>query len=118
MAKALRVFYRKSDNKIVWTHELRGTGEFPTTVEIDLSQIPGTMPDGKTPLRGVIDDYECIEELDSQKASAFLASDTNAVVNGKLIIGNPRSIIIPQSSRNLAAEIDELKAKIKKLEKI
>lgn len=115
--KAIRVFYRKADNEIVWYHELRGAGEFLTTIGEDLGEIPSKMPDGETPLGGIPEDYACVEESDTQRTDKFLASDDNKVVDGKLVIGTPRPVVEPTPARDLAAEIDELKAKVEKLEK-
>ena len=117
MIKAVRVFYRKSDSQIVWTRTLDGTGEFSTTIEQNLAEMPDNMPDGETPLGGVPEDYACIEVTDQTTISAFMASDSNTVVKGKLITGTPRPIVIPEPPRDLVAEIDELKAKVTELEK-
>ena len=35
-----RIFYRKSDKKQIWYHEVVGGGEFPTTIEEDLKELP------------------------------------------------------------------------------
>ena len=104
--KALRIFYRKSDGQPVWTHELRGSGIFPTTPEQDLAQIPDKVGQGN------IDDYACIEETNVQRAEAALDSDDNRILDGKLIVGAKR--ITPEAiqPRNLRAEIDELKARL------
>lgn len=115
--KALRVFYRKSDNQIIWTHELRGTGAFPTTIEADLAEIPYKMPDGLVALGGNVDDYACIEEADTQRAINFLASDNNRIIKGKLVAGDRRVVPEPPLHRDLVAEIDEIKARVKELEK-
>lgn len=90
---ALRVFYRKSDNQIVWYHETRSPGETPaicpTTIEDDLVDIPGKKPDGELPLGGNSSDNGCVEVKEADIDSYF-ASDTNKVVDGKLKIGKPR----------------------------
>lgn len=122
--KALRVFYRKSNNQIVWTHELRGTGKFPTTITQDLAEIPDKIISreldadgsviGETRVGGVVQNYSCIEEQDSQRASNALLSDNNKISNGKLIIGSKRVIVEHQPPRDLLAEIDELKARLDK----
>lgn len=124
--KAIRVFYRKSDGKIVWTHELRGIGEFPTTIEQDLAEILDKVTsreiayDGtiisETKLGGKVEDYACIEEQNPQRASDALTSDENQIINGKLIIGAKRIISEPTPPRNLFTELDTLKARIEKLE--
>lgn len=90
--KAVRIFYRKSDNQIVWHHELRGTGEFPTTIDNDLAEIPSKIPDGIMPLGGIAEDYGCIEEQDSQKACDFLNSDESKIVDERLVIGPKRVV--------------------------
>lgn len=105
--KAVRAFYRKADNEIVWTHELKGTGEFPLLIEDNLSEIPNKMPDGEMPLGGVPEDYACIEETDPQRASDFLASDDNKVVDGKLVIGAPRPEIPPEPPHSTHISIIE-----------
>ncbi len=110
--KAVRVFYRKSDNQIVWQYELRGPGEFPITVKDSLIEIPNKMPDGETQLGGEWQEYACIEELDSEKAVAFLASNENQIINDQLIIGTPRIIPEPIPPRDLEAELDENKAEL------
>ena len=101
--KAVRVFYQKADNEIVWRHTLTGTGEFANTKEEDLAGIPDTMPNGETPLGGVPEDYACIEVTDQTTISAFMASDSNTVVNGELITGTPRPIVIPVESPDVIA---------------
>lgn len=115
--KALRVFYGKSDNKIVWTYELRGTGKFPTTISKDLAKIPGKMPDGETSLGGKPQDYACIKVMDAQRAIAFLKSDENKIVDGKVVIGAKRITPEPIPARDLTAEIDTLEARLRILEK-
>lgn len=94
MIKAVRVFYGRADNQIVWTHTLESpggySGIFPTTIEQDLAEIPDKTPDGETPLGRAIEDYACIEETDTERATAFLGSGDNSIVNGKLIIGELR----------------------------
>jgi len=115
----VRVFYRKSDNDIVWSCELRGGGIFPTTVETDLTDISNMMPDGKTPLGGVPEDYACIVELDPERTEGFLNSDENKIVDGALIIGAERITPKPTPTippRDLVAEIDELKARLDSIE--
>lgn len=107
--KGLRVFYSKIDNLIVGTHELQAPEEkqdakFPNTVENDLTTVPdkpqlnatgSVVLDGNgnlIKLGGVPEDYACIEELDSQRASDLLASDENSIVDGKLVIGAKRIV--------------------------
>ena len=94
--KSIRIFYRKSDGKQVWYHELRGSGVFPTTIEQDLADIPNKMPDGETSLGGILNNYGCIEERDAQKILDALDSDKNKVVNGELVIGAKRIVPPPQ----------------------
>lgn len=106
---AIRVFYRKSDNQIVWTHELRSPegylGQFPTTVEQDLAEIPDKMPDEITPLGGMPEDYACIPVEDTQVIEEFFASDDNTIVNAHLITGAPRPPPEPDPDTIRAAEI-------------
>jgi hypothetical protein len=100
--KAVRVFYRKANNQIVWYHELRGPGIFPTSVEEDLAEIPdkvtsvdldaGGNVKTEYKLGGIPEDYGCIEEQDAQKAKSYFESDENAIVNGELVIGPPRKV--------------------------
>ncbi len=72
--KALRFFYDKVTRKIVWSHELREPGVFPTTIEEDLEEIPGKKPYpivdtsgliiSNPSLGGSIEDYEWDETSD------------------------------------------------------
>ena len=124
--KALRVFYRESDNQIVWTHELRGSGEFPTTLVDDLAEIPDKVISmeldaeenivSQVKLGGRIEDYACIEEQDPQKATNALLSDSNRIVLGKLKIGDKRitSKYLPPGSEGT---LEALEKRIAKLEK-
>ena len=119
MGRALRVFYRKLDSKIVWYHETRSPeGKLaicPTTIEEDLSNIPNLKLDGKIVLGGIPEDYSCIKAK-SEDLAAYFASDENRVVNDKLITGSKRVVLPkpePELVRDLVAEIDELKAKLK-----
>ena len=122
MAKKLRVFYRKSDSQIVWNSSLEGKGVFPRAVGEELEMLPeikigATLTSEGTPLGGKPEDYSCIEVTDQPTISAFVASDSNTVVKGKLVTGQPRPIVVPEPPRDLAAEIDKLKAKVADLEK-
>lgn len=122
MIKALRVFYKKLDLQIVWNSSLEGDGVFPRTVEEELEKLPeikigATLTSEGIPLSGKPEDYACIEVTDQPTICAFVASDSNAVVDGKLITGTPRPIIEPIPVRDLAKEIDELKLKVAELEK-
>jgi len=101
--KAVRIFYRKSDNQIVWTHTVvdfmgRTPAFFPTTIEEDLAKIPdkpklnsdGSIIEG-TRLGGVVEEYDYVQEDDSQRAQDALDSDENRIVNKRLIVGRKRS---------------------------
>ncbi len=98
----LRIFYRKQDGKSVWTHELRGGGEFPMSQEQDLASVPDREGVGS------VADYGCYETFDPYEAETALVSDSNRVVDGVLTVGPPRPTRIPASPRNLEAEIDAL----------
>ncbi len=50
---ALRIFYRKQGGQSVWTHELRGRGVFPMSVEQDLASVPDREGNGR------VEDYGC-----------------------------------------------------------
>ena len=122
MAKKLRVFYRKSDSQIVWNSSLEGKGVFPRAVGEELEMLPeikigATLTSEGTPLGGKPEDYACIEVTDQSIISAFMASDSSTVIKGKLVTGIPRPIIEPIPPRDLAKEIDALKAKVTELEK-
>lgn len=93
--KTLRIFHDKSN--IIWTHGLEGEGKFPQLVEDELKEYPS--------------DTECIELIDNIKA--FVMSDENTIVGGKLVIGKPREIIEPEPPRDLLAEIDQIKLDLK-----
>lgn len=117
--RALRVFYRKSDNQIVWYHETRSPEGIeaicPSTIEEDLAGIPDKMPNGETPLGGSKSDYGCIE-VEEADIDAYFASDTNEVVDDKLKIGKPRpkpELKPKPEIINPLVEIDEIKAKLK-----
>lgn len=120
MGQALRIFYRKSDERIVWSHETRSPEGVkvvcPSTIEEDLSDIPSKIPDGETPLGGMPSDYGCIEVKEAN-IDAFFASDSNKVVKGKLKIGNlrpePEPEPEPEPARDPLAEIDKIKARLK-----
>ena len=132
MIKAIRVFYRKSDGKVIWSHQLvcpdGYDGKFPTTIEQNIEELPDKpqldatgsviLDANENPFKlgGVPDDYACIEVTDQLTISAFVASDSNTVVNGKLVTGTPRPIVIPEPPRDLAKEVDELKDMVKELE--
>ena len=128
--KAVRVFYRKSDNQIAWTPlttdpKGRTPAPFAATVEKDLAGIPDKpqldangsviLDANDNPIRlgGVPEDYACVEELDNQRASDALDSDKNQVVDGNLIIGAERIIPEPIPPRDALAEIDDIKVKLK-----
>jgi len=119
--KALRVFYKKSDSKIVWNSSLEGTGVFPYSIEEELKNLPNTkiavtLTSEGTPLGGEPDDYACIEISDEAIMASFMASDTNTVENGKLVTGTARPTPEPTPLRDLAKEIDELDARISNIE--
>lgn len=111
MTQALRVFFRKSDSQIVWTHQVTDFADrqpvpFPTTVEEDLAEIPYKIPVlDSPPLGGSAQDYACIEVQDTQKVEAYLASDTNRIVDGALVIGEPRLPPPPDPDYARACEI-------------
>lgn len=127
MITKLRVFYRKSDSQTAWVSTLDGAGEFPRSIEEELESLPDTkiidsfdLPTGQEVfhlLGGKSDDYSCIEVNDQPTISAFMASDSDAVVKGKLVTGAPRPVVFPTPVRDLAKELDELKDRIKELEK-
>lgn len=101
--KVLRVFF--NSNQVIWIHGLKGEGNFPTTIEDDLGEL--------------LEGTSCIELTDSETIKAFMVSNSNSIEDGKLIIGEPCVIIEPEPpepERDLAAEIDTLEARIKKLE--
>ena len=79
--KAVRIFTRKSDNQIVWTHELRGPGEFPISLSDDLKRLPGAVVHSEldaegnmlaTLLGGKATDYQGVEIKDAAKAVVAL----------------------------------------------
>ena len=88
--KAVRIFYRKSDNAVVWTHELRGPvdydrAEFPNTVDDDLAALPEKVISiewasdswtviNEIKLGGRKEDYICVEEKDKTKSQELLAA--------------------------------------------
>ena len=116
MGRALRIFYQKSNNQIVWQHETRSPegkpAISPTTIEEDLANIPDKMPDGKTPL-----DYGYIE-VGEADIDAYFASDNNRVIDNKLAVGTPRIEVEeppPEPPRDLAAETTTQKAEIDEL---
>ena len=110
--KAVRVFYRKADNSIVWYHALEGSGKFPNSIEDDLTKLPQQRV-GTILLGGYPNLYAGIEENDPSKADAFLASDNNQIIDDVLVTGTPRPVVTPPPPRDLAAELDKLKAKLK-----
>ncbi len=81
--KAIRIFYKKATGGIVWTHSLVGRGEFSSTVKEDLDSLSSF-------IGGVSSSYACIEETDRIRILGIRASDSNKVVDGKVVIGNPR----------------------------
>jgi len=96
--KALRIFY-DSTNKIIWNHGLEGTGKFPQSPTEELATYPmGT---------------NCLEITDAQTIAAFLVSDTNQIVGGKLVVGTPRPPSPPPApDRDLASELTQIEADI------
>lgn len=117
-SRKLRVFYRKADNEIVWTHDLiNASGEeavFRVSQKEDLADIPNKMPDGKSPLGGSPDDYACVEIAGEAQVDAYMNTDDRSIVGGKLIMGEPRPPKPPP--RNLLLEVDKLTARLAKLE--
>jgi len=86
--KALRIFYRKGTNEIVWTHMVvdfmgRPNPVFPTTLAKDLKDLPNKKPDGEHLLGGNSSDYESIEELNIDKINSF--SNKSKILNGVLV---------------------------------
>ena len=121
MGRALRIFYQKSNNQIVWQHETRSpegkTAISPTTIEEDLANIPDKMPDGETPLGETLRDYGYIE-VGEADIDAYFASDNNRVIDNKLAVGTPRIEVEEpplEPPRDVLAEIDELKARLDKI---
>ena len=117
-SRKLRVFYRKSDKEIVWTHDLLDVSGkeavFKTTQEEGLADIPNKMPDGKTPLGGSHDDYACVEIAGEDQVDAYMNTDDRSIADGKLIMGEPRPPQPPP--RNFMEELDGLKARLDTLE--
>lgn len=115
----LRVFYRKSDNELVWYHETHSPegvkAVCPSTIEQDLADLPNKMPDGENPLGGSSSDYGSIEVKEAD-IDAYLASDANKVVAGKLLIGEPRPEPEPISELPPRDLLAELEARVKALE--
>ncbi len=100
MTTTLRAFYRKSDSKIVWTSSLEGTGKFPRTVQEELTALPdikigATRTSVGTSLGGVPENFLCLEVTDALIIVAFIASDTNTIVGGELVVGMPRPLSPP-----------------------
>lgn len=78
--KALRIFYNK-DGNVIWTSSLEGSGVFPQSVSDELkSHEDGT---------------QCLEIDDMDIINAFMQSDTNVIIDDKLIIGKSREPIMP-----------------------
>ncbi len=75
---AMRVFYRISDKRIVWTHEVIGSYEFPTTVEEGLKKI--TQRFG-----GNINDYNYIVIKD-ESVIEYKFAKRQFIENGKVKI--------------------------------
>ena len=124
MGRALKVFYLKSDNQIVWTFETHSPDGkeaiCPVTAESILAELPDKMPNGETILGGLSEDYDYIE-VEEPQIDAYFASDTNEIIDNELIVGKPRKKTIeqpPEPPRDLNTEIDELRARIAQLEGI
>lgn len=96
----LRVFYRISNNQIVWN----GTTEteFPYTIEQDIAGIPLTLIGGQP------SDYACIQVTDKTTIDKFMASDGNTVINGKLVTGVARIVTPPAPPRDIPKEVEVL----------
>jgi len=106
MTEAVRVFYRKSDGKVIdWTHQVidsdnRVPPVFPNSIQDDLDKLPDqvltllTDIDGKiigdVKVGGVRADYACVEEFDEIKVKQILDSDENTVIGKKIVIGKAR----------------------------
>lgn len=98
--KALRIFYK--DEQIIWTHGLEGSGEFPTTIQEDLTEHPiGT---------------HWIEVQNSLDIARFMSSDDNRILEGNLIIGEPRPIIDTPSRPPIQEQIDQVTTRLEALE--
>ncbi len=113
--RALRAFYRKSDNKVVWYHETiapKGIRAIcPSTIEEDLAEIPATFGGNKSDYGGI--------EVEEVEIEAFLKSDTNEIIAGKLKVGKPRPApepAPPEPAPPEPTEIDLLKKRVKDLE--
>lgn len=96
-AKALRLFSNEVTGEIVWYHELRGTGVYPTTIEEDLAEIPSKRPhpiaDGNgniisnPSLGGSIDDYECYETYDLSIIERYFSFQGSTVTISQVLGG-------------------------------
>lgn len=95
--KAIRIFYG-IDGKILGNCGLEGLSEFPYSAEIQLKEFPsGT---------------ECLEIDNPEAIDFFLHSEGNYIKDSALVIGTPIISPPPKPPRDLAAEIDALKAKL------
>ena len=100
--KALRIFY-DSGGTIIGNIGLEGSGVFPYTKAKQLKDYPaGT---------------KCLEIDEPAEINSFLHSEGNRITGGVLEIGTPIISPAPKPIRNLAAEIDELRAEIELLKK-
>ncbi len=105
MTEAVRVFYRKSDGKQVWTHQVIDFADrippvFPNSIQNDLDKLPDQVLTlltdatgkiiGDVKVGGMREDYTCIEEFDEVKVKQILGSDENTVVDKKIVIGKAR----------------------------
>lgn len=95
----MRIFHK--NGQVVGQSSLMGDGEFPLSVEEELKEHPGC---------------ECLEIDDPAVIEAFNASDSNTVIDGKLVTGDPRPQTLPVIPRDPLAEIDNLEKRISVLE--
>jgi len=93
--KVVRIFYDRANGEIVWYHELRGPGVFPTTASEDLLELPNKVTRYEldenvkltVPVRlgGEVHDYACTEITEEDTINLFLSSIPKRVVEGKLV---------------------------------
>ncbi len=77
----LRVFYKPSNDQIVWTSTV-DSDTWPYSIADYATMTPEIPPN----------DYACIEVTDQIIIKDYLASDENIIINGQLHIGLPRVI--------------------------
>lgn len=99
--KALRIFYNDT-GQIIWTHGLEGSGQYPTSQDEDLKELPqGT---------------KCLEIKNVMTIEAFMASDNNRVVavagDGTLVVGSSHPVSVKPLSK-----FQQLELRVAALEK-